>query len=84
MLVGKTCGEPCGESCFNACLVYYKCSDEELNESMSAGNDDIVQQLNRAVARASINPEDTMGNIDAQIAARRRLRKAGNIDTPDG
>ena len=43
---------------------------------MATANDDIVQQLNRAVARASINPEDTFANIDKQIAERRREKKA--------
>mmetsp|Transcript_19328 Transcript_19328/g.32503 ORF Transcript_19328/g.32503 Transcript_19328/m.32503 type:complete len:887 (+) Transcript_19328:176-2836(+) len=62
-------------------------SDEELNDTMSAGNDDIVQQLNQAVARASINPEDTLGNIDQQLAAKRAARRAANnvtVDSSDG
>lgn len=52
---------------------------------MSAGNDDIVQQLNRAVARASVtcDPEDTLGAIDRRLAEKRRERKNANSISVD-
>jgi len=48
-------------------------SDEELSESIgeSGNSGDIRQQLERVAARASYRPNDTLGDIDSRLAAKR-------------
>lgn len=45
--------------------------DDELNDSLGGTSSSLREQLERAAARASFQPDDTFGDIDAIIAAKR-------------